>query len=135
MIVRLKAIESREDIFCYLSSYLHRSLLCHLVIVTSNHCIIKSSMRRPLVIGPRGDRLQAIESSRARAVAETSTRIVAPSDRPQAIESSSPRVVAGRPRGIEVLSRFAIGSSSSGYPKVTHHFSLNAKPHLVRVPR
>ena len=35
LIVRLKAIESREDTFCYLSSYLHHSFLWHLVIVTS----------------------------------------------------------------------------------------------------
>ena len=42
LLVKLKAIKSREDIFCYLSSYLHRSFLYHLVIVTSNHSI-KSS--------------------------------------------------------------------------------------------
>ena len=42
LIVRLKAIKSREDTFRYLSSYLHRSFLWHLVIVTS----IVSSGRR-----------------------------------------------------------------------------------------
>ena len=42
LIVRLKAIKSREDTFCYLSSYLHRSFLWYLVIVTS----ILSSGRR-----------------------------------------------------------------------------------------
>ena len=52
LIVRLKAIKSREDTFCYLSSYLHCSFLWHLVIVTFVHCIIKlsSQMRRPLVV-------------------------------------------------------------------------------------
>ena len=43
LIVRLKVIKSREDIFCYLSSYLHCSFLWHLVIVTCIYCIIKSS--------------------------------------------------------------------------------------------
>ena len=42
MIVRLKAIKSREDTFCYLSFYLHCSFLWQLVIVTS----IVSSCRR-----------------------------------------------------------------------------------------
>ena len=39
LMVRLKAIKSREDIFCYLSSYLHCSFLYYLVIVTSNYSI------------------------------------------------------------------------------------------------
>ena len=34
MIVKLKAIKSREDTFCYLFFYLHYSFLWHLVIVT-----------------------------------------------------------------------------------------------------
>ena len=52
LIVRLKAIKSREDIFCYLSSYLHCSFLWHLVIVTFIHSIIKlsSQMLRLLVV-------------------------------------------------------------------------------------
>ena len=43
LIVRLKAIESRKDIFCYLSFYLHCSFFWQLVIVTFIYCIIKSS--------------------------------------------------------------------------------------------
>ena len=37
LIVRLKAIKSREDTFRYLSSYLHRSFLWHLVIIHLLH--------------------------------------------------------------------------------------------------
>ena len=48
LIVRLKAIKSKEDIFCYLSSYLHRSFLCHFIIVTSNYSIKFSSQCRDL---------------------------------------------------------------------------------------
>ena len=66
-------------------------------------------MRRPLVVGSRGDRLQAIESLRARVVVKTSARIVAPLDRPQANKLLSCYREAS---GIETSSRFAIRSSS-----------------------
>ena len=42
LIIRLKAIKSRKDIFCYLSSYLYYSFLWHFVIITS---IVSSSHR------------------------------------------------------------------------------------------
>ena len=71
-------------------------------------------MCRPLVVGPRGDCLQDMESSRTRVAAETSGCIVAPLDCPQVIELSSPWVVAGKPQGIEVSSYSAIRLSSSG---------------------
>ena len=48
MIVRLKAIKSKEDTFCYLSSYLHCSFLWHLVIVTFIYCIIRPLMSKLL---------------------------------------------------------------------------------------
>ena len=48
MIVKLKAIESREDTFCYLSSYLHCGFLWHFVIVTFIHYIIKPPMSKLL---------------------------------------------------------------------------------------
>ena len=117
MIIRLKAIESREDIFCYLSSYLHRSFLFHLVIVTSNHCIMQPSSR----CGDLGvDRLQAIESSRPRVVAEA-----------RSIEASS------RHR-----SCCAFGSSSSGRATLVIEYSrsvstptLTSSEFLVDKPR
>ena len=77
-------------------------------------------MRRPLVVVPWGDCLQAIESLRIRAVAEisscmkTSARIVAPSNRLQTIESSSLWVVTRKSWGIKALSCFAIGLLLSG---------------------
>ena len=50
LLVKLKGIEFRKDIFYYLSSYLHCSFLCHLVIVTSNHFIKSSSRCRDLCL-------------------------------------------------------------------------------------
>ena len=46
LIVRLKAIESKEDTFCYLSFYLHRNFLWHFVIIYE----IVKPMQRPLVV-------------------------------------------------------------------------------------
>ena len=51
-------------------------------------------MRKPLVVGCRGDHLQAIESSRTQAAAETFVRIVALLGHPQAIELLDPQVAA-----------------------------------------
>ena len=95
LIVRLKAIKSRENIFCYLSSYLPCSFLWHLVIVTFIYCIIKPPMPRLLY------RI------------ETFACIVAPLDHPQAIDSSRPWVVAVRPWSVGASSRCAIRSLSS----------------------
>ena len=131
--VKLKAIESREDVFCCLSFYLHRSFLG-----LSPHCNIRplhhqvlEPMRRPLVVGYRVDCLQAIESScRCKnpcsyrcAIGSAShgiiesfeslrepTRFVAPSDRLQPLSHRGLELS----RGIEVSSRCAIRSSSSG---------------------
>ena len=41
LIIKLKAMEFREDTFYYLSSYLHYSFFQHFVIVTFIYCIIK----------------------------------------------------------------------------------------------
>ena len=76
MIVRLKVIESREDIFCYLSSYLHRSFLWHLFIVTFIYYIIKLSSR--------GQDLWLYQECPL--VLKMFARIVVPSDCSQAIE-------------------------------------------------
>ena len=64
MIVRLKAIKSRENTFCYLSFYLHRSFFWHLVIVKF---IILSSRQAD------GKTFNCI-------VTRTSARIIAPLD-------------------------------------------------------
>ena len=48
LIVRLKIIKSKEDIFCYLSFYLHCSFLWYLVIIKFIYCIIKYSMPKLL---------------------------------------------------------------------------------------
>ena len=82
LIVRLKAIESREDTFRYLSSYLHRSFLWHLVIVTFIHCIIESPSRLPRPLY----RIENVCSYRC-AIGSSA-----------AIESSRPWVAAEKPR-------------------------------------
>ena len=110
-IVRLKALESREDIFCYLFFYLHRSFLFHLVIVTSNHCIIKSSsrcgdlwlLREPLLVSSRHRIVRKPLNHRGLELLLISS---VSTDRLQAIESSNPWVVAGRPWGIEASSYY-----------------------------
>ena len=46
MIVRLKAIKSREDTFRYLSFYLHCSFLWHLVIIHPlHHQVVKTNVK------------------------------------------------------------------------------------------
>ena len=91
LIVRLKAIESREDTFCYLSFYLHHSFLWYLVIVTFIYYIIKSSSRG-----------RDLWSYRERPlVSKTSARIIAPSNRPQPLNH----------RGLELLRR-SLGNSN-----------------------
>ena len=50
LIVRLKAIESKEDTFNYLSSYLHCSFLWHFVIIHPLYHQVVKPMRRLLVI-------------------------------------------------------------------------------------
>ena len=83
LIVKLKAIKFWEDIFCYLSSYLHHSFFWHLVIVIFIYCIIKlSSQGRDLWL--YWERLLVLR---------TSAHIVTSLDRPQALESLRPRVV------------------------------------------
>ena len=74
MIVRPKAIKSREDTFCYLSSYLHRSFFWQLVIVTF---IVSSGCWADVEIS-------------GRIVSRTSARIVALSDRLQSLNHLHP---------------------------------------------
>ena len=82
LIVRLKAIESREDTFRYLSSYLHRSFLWHLVIIHPLH---------HQVVEPNAE-------TSGRIVSRTSARIVALSDRLQ----SSNHLQPSNHQGLEV---------------------------------
>ena len=82
LIVRLKAIKSREDIFCYLSFY-HRS--------RSRFPRSRSASRhhhylKPLILCKPWSHRAA---SWSRLSVRVSARVIAPSDRPQAIESSS----------------------------------------------
>ena len=74
LIVRLKAIKSREDTFCYLSSYLHRSFLWHLVIIHPLH--------HP-VVGPNA-------KTSGRIVSRTSAYIVALLDCLQSLNHLQP---------------------------------------------
>ena len=127
LIVRLKAIEFRGDIFFYLSSYFHCSFFDHLIIITSIHCIIESSnqcgnlclywetllilSRHWIVRKPLNHQvLELLQGG----LGVYRCQVALPSDRYQVV--------------IPLL-------SSNYYPKVMYHFSLNAKPHLVRVPR
>ena len=89
MIVRLKAIKSRENTFRYLSSYLHCSFFWHLVIVTF---IVSSGCR-------------ADAETSGRIVSRTSARIVAPLDRLQPLNH----------RGLELLRR-SLGNSDVSVP-------------------
>lgn len=81
---------------------------------------------------PQGNCLQAIKSLRTRAIAETSTCIVAPSDYPQAIKLSSPQVIAGRPLGIEVSNSFAIRLLSNSCSTLIIEFIISMHSILIK---